>query len=161
MGVTLYHLPHVCTDLLFFISLTHCCKIPLKQKNAWSLWGLSLMFKACECKRVQLCSKKRQLREAAALPGGGSKSNSSVPHFREGFDVTGISCSSLKEHQRYLPPPNPSKINHDIHSSVGHLIGNTVGFDIFSVINASLTALNVINYPKVHSVTGWWQFLDL
>lgn len=114
------------------------------------LWGLSITFNACECKRVKLCSKKRQLRGAAALPGGGSKSNSSVPHFSEGFDVTGISCSSLKEHQRYLPPPpNPSNINHDIHSSVGHLIGgNTVGFDIFSVINASLTALNVINYPQ-------------
>lgn len=71
--------------------------------------------------RVKLFNEKRQLRAAAALHGDGSKSDSSVPHFRVGFDVTGMSCSSLKEHQRYLPS------THDIRCSGGHVIGNCRG----------------------------------
>lgn len=87
-------------------------------------------------------AKERHLRADAALHYAGNKSNSSVPLFKEGFDVTGISCSSLKEHQRYLTPST-----HDIHCSGGHVIGNASGSDVSFLINALLTASNVINYP--------------
>lgn len=93
-------------------------------------------------------AKERHLRAAAALHYAGNKSNSSVPLFKEGFDVTGISCSSLKEHQRYLTPST-----HDIHCSGGHVIGNASGSDVSFLINALLTASNVINYPQ--SVLLW------